>query len=548
MQQYLNHHAAYSAVQRSIEEASSASKNLAQNDSSTQQQAGLSEHLQRIESLFKDNVAIEDEIFHLTAASAQQSNDFLTGISAKLADPALEKQVSTLERLVIAGATANSNASMNTQVLFLKTKADLSISEELLKLVAALLVNAEQDAQALSGTPFAQLPVNAKRSNLRIQELVKRFVDNSRAVHKEAQQITEILQTLVADARQNNTHSLTNAFDLIENNFLIFIFILGAGGALTILINWGVGRAIITSMQRVIAIANQVANFNITAFTVDADAQSREETAQLLYAVKRMTDNLREVITTVAADAHNIENISAEVSSTARQVGNSAMQQASHIESTSSAVEEIAVSIKQSVSNTVTASDLAARAQQQAEQGSSAIVEAMQAMDAISASSGKISNITNVIDDIAFQTNLLALNAAVEAARAGEHGRGFAIVAGEVRKLAQRSAEAAKEIKGLITDSLAKIQSGGSLVASENQVLHSIVTAAQQVNSTVNQIATAASEQATAMQQIHNSMNQLNQFSQSNAAASEELTATALNMNNTAKQLRSVVAAFKLGA
>jgi len=183
-----------------------------------------------------------------------------------------------------------------------------------------------------------------------------------------------------------------------------------------------------------------------------------------------------------------------------------------------------------------------------AARGGSVVSQVVATMDDINSSSKKIADIIGVIDGIAFQTNILALNAAVEAARAGEQGRGFAVVAGEVRSLAQRSAEAAKEIKGLIGASVEKVQGGSRLVADAGKTMTEIVTSVQRVSDIIGEITAASSEQSDGIGQINGAVNQLDQMTQQNAALVEESTAAAESLKEQAVRLAEVVGIFKLEA
>ena len=181
-----------------------------------------------------------------------------------------------------------------------------------------------------------------------------------------------------------------------------------------------------------------------------------------------------------------------------------------------------------------------------AEKGGEVVTRAIQGMNEINAASRKIADIITAIDEIAFQTNLLALNAAVEAARAGEQGRGFAVVAGEVRNLAQRSAAAAKEIKGLIQDSVAKVENGAKLVNQSGETLGEIVTSVKRVTDIVSEIAAASREQAGGIDQVNKAVTQMDQVTQGNASQTEELSGTAESLSGQADHLQQLVAQFHL--
>jgi methyl-accepting chemotaxis protein len=221
-------------------------------------------------------------------------------------------------------------------------------------------------------------------------------------------------------------------------------------------------------------------------------------------------------------------------------------QQASSLEETAASMEELSSTVKTNSDTAREANQLAARATQAAEQGGTLVGSVVATMQGIASSSNKIADITGVIDSIAFQTNILALNAAVEAARAGEQGRGFAVVASEVRTLAQRSAQAAREIKGLIADSVAKVDSGSELVGEAGRSMDDIVAQVRQVGTLISEIANASAEQSSGIGQVGEAVNHLDQVTQQNAALVEESAAAAASLRSQSEQLNTLVSVFKL--
>jgi hypothetical protein len=211
-------------------------------------------------------------------------------------------------------------------------------------------------------------------------------------------------------------------------------------------------------------------------------------------------------------------------------------------------MEQITATVQQSADAARQANQLASTAAAVAVRGGEVVGQVVSTMDDITQSSKKIADIIGVIDGIAFQTNILALNAAVEAARAGEQGRGFAVVAGEVRNLAQRSAQAAKEIKELIGASVDKVQSGSELVRSAGETMGDIVASVQRVTDIIGEITAASGEQSNGIAQINVAVTQLDQMTQQNAALVEQSAAAAQSMRDQAQHLTSVVSVFKLGA
>ncbi len=244
--------------------------------------------------------------------------------------------------------------------------------------------------------------------------------------------------------------------------------------------------------------------------------------------------------------SNSVASASQELAAASEQLSSGAQQSASSLEETASSLEEITATVRQNADNADQANQLANSSRETAEKGGAVVAQAVDAMGEINRSSRKIADIITTIDEIAFQTNLLALNAAVEAARAGEQGRGFAVVAGEVRNLAQRSATAAREIKGLIEDSVQKVETGSELVNKSGETLGAIVTSVKRVTDIVAEIAAASREQTVGIEQINKAVAQMDQVTQSNASQTEEMSGTAVALSGQAEQLQAVVAQFNL--
>jgi methyl-accepting chemotaxis protein len=244
--------------------------------------------------------------------------------------------------------------------------------------------------------------------------------------------------------------------------------------------------------------------------------------------------------------ATSVASASQELAAASEQLSSGAQQSASSLEETASSLEQITATVRQNADNADQANQLANSSRETAEKGGAVVAQAVDAMGEINRSSRKIADIITTIDEIAFQTNLLALNAAVEAARAGEQGRGFAVVAGEVRNLAQRSATAAREIKGLIEDSVQKVETGSELVNKSGETLGAIVTSVKRVTDIVAEIAAASREQTAGIEQINKAVAQMDQVTQSNASQTEEMSGTAVALSGQSEQLQAVVAQFNL--
>lgn len=274
--------------------------------------------------------------------------------------------------------------------------------------------------------------------------------------------------------------------------------------------------------------------------------RSQDEVGRLGTSFNGFVEKLHAVMVEVRRTANHAAGAARELSGAADQLASGAQEQASALEETAASLEEITGTVKQTADNARQANQLAVGSQEVAERGGQVVTGAVQSMAEINHASRKIADIITTIDEIAFQTNLLALNAAVEAARAGEQGRGFAVVAAEVRNLAQRSASAAKEIKGLIQDSVGKVDVGSEQVSKSGETLTEIVSSVKRVTDIIGEIAAASQEQSSGIDQVNRAVTQLDQVTQSNAAQTEELSSTAQALATEAEQLQTLVGRFKL--
>jgi len=248
----------------------------------------------------------------------------------------------------------------------------------------------------------------------------------------------------------------------------------------------------------------------------------------------------------IGGGAEEIEHGASEIGSAADDLSRRTETQAASLEETAAALDEVSATVQKSASAARHASEVVRISREKAETGGAVVDRAISAMAQIEGSAKKISQIIGVIDEIAFQTNLLALNAGVEAARAGEAGRGFAVVAQEVRALAQRSADAAKEIKALIGESAQQVASGVDLVGQSGAALKEIVAKVMEIDNVVGEIATSAQEQASALSQVNSAVNQMDQLTQQNAAMVEQSTAAAHSLHSEAGELSKLVGGFKV--
>ncbi len=306
---------------------------------------------------------------------------------------------------------------------------------------------------------------------------------------------------------------------------------------------WLVARSITIPIRQAVTLAETVARGDLRS---DIKVYRRDETGQLLGALMRMNDALVRTVSAVRGNADSVATASSQIAQGNIDLSQRTEEQASNLQQTAASMEQLTATVKQNADTARQASQLASGASTVAGRGGDVVDRVVSTMEDISASSKKIADIIGVIDGIAFQTNILALNAAVEAARAGEQGRGFAVVAGEVRSLAQRSAEAAKEIKSLIGASVDKVEAGSALVGDAGRTMGEIVSQVKRVSDLLGEISAASAEQTSGIGQIGDAVTQLDQVTQQNAALVEQSAAAAESLKAQATQLAQAVAFFTL--
>ncbi|MBB4845439.1 methyl-accepting chemotaxis protein [Paucibacter oligotrophus] len=378
--------------------------------------------------------------------------------------------------------------------------------------------------------------VKAGKKDEAFEQLVKKTIPARNAI-----------LTVMADevARQSKAlngeiDEITAASRSVRNLVVALVLVVALGLTLS---SWFIARVLQRRVEVTQQAAERVRDGNLSVQIHDAES---DEFSPLLQAMKDMQGALGKVVGTVRSNAESVATASAQIAQGNQDLSGRTEQQASALEETAASMEQLGSTVKQNSDNARQADQLAKNASTVAERGGRVVEEVVGTMKDINDSSTKIADIISVIDGIAFQTNILALNAAVEAARAGEQGRGFAVVAGEVRNLAQRSAEAAKEIKSLITASVDRVERGTQLVDQAGSTMQEVVSAIKRVTDIMGEISAASMEQSQGVAQVGEAVTQMDQATQQNAALVEESAAAAESLRNQASQLVQVVAAFKI--
>ena len=327
---------------------------------------------------------------------------------------------------------------------------------------------------------------------------------------------------------------------------------LGEAGAVTLLLALGLGmigfwiaRSILRQLGGEPALLNAITR-SIAQGDLAVDIPPSTNESSVIHGIQTMRDNVASIVMRVRQGSESVATASAEIAQGNHDLSSRTEQQASALEETAASMEELSSTVRQNADNARQANQLAVSASSVAQQGGDVVAQVVETMKGINTSSQKIADIIGVIDGIAFQTNILALNAAVEAARAGEQGRGFAVVASEVRSLAGRSAEAAKEIKNLISASVERVEQGNAQVDKAGATMTEVVAAIRRVTDIMGEISAASSEQSTGVAQVGEAVTQMDHATQQNAALVEQMAAAASSLNGQAGELVESVAVFKL--
>lgn len=376
---------------------------------------------------------------------------------------------------------------------------------------------------------FNDLASAMLRMNTDFREIIQATEPAFERVDQLVQQLKTDTETQLSDVNKQVTVMLILTMVLGGGIILTTVFVLASG--------------ISRGLDKAIRVCKDVADGKLGKEVI---LRTKDEIGTLLSSLKNMDANILRVVTEVQSSVSNIGSASDQITQGNLRLSQRTEEQASSLEETASSMEEMTSTVKQNADSATYAKQLADENSERAGASAAVVSRTVSAMDDIDESSKKIADIIGTIDGIAFQTNLLALNAAVEAARAGEQGRGFAVVAAEVRSLAQRSADAAKEIKILIEDSVSKVKIGTELVAESGQTLEDIIENTKKVAGIIDTIAMASNEQASGIGQVNDAVTQMDSMTQENAALVEEAAAAGKAMQDQAYSLDELIGFFSI--
>lgn len=348
-------------------------------------------------------------------------------------------------------------------------------------------------------------------------------------------------QIIVALQQGSQRHEEFATFAMVVRGVIALILLVSVASIVGVL--WGVSVNVIRPLHRVVAHCEQIAAGNL-AEKIEQGASN--EIGQLFSGLSNIQQHLSNTVGTVRHSSQLIHGGAGGIAEGNRDLSARTTQQAAALEDTASSMEELTSTVSQNADNARQASQLAATAAQAAQRGGEVVSEVVGTMGEIRSSSHKVAEIIKLIDSIAFQTNILALNASVEAARAGEQGRGFAVVAGEVRSLASRSADAAKDIRTLIGESVARVETGSTLVGQAGDAMQEIVEAVQKVADIMDEIAAASQEQSNGINLVNQAVTQMDQVTQQNASLVQQAARAAGDLVGEAQRLREAVEVFRL--
>ncbi|WP_287814835.1 methyl-accepting chemotaxis protein [Achromobacter sp.] len=483
----------------------------------------------------------------MNAENSVREIEDLNNVAVHQVDPLYESNAALLRtRLSLAASIADLQAGANDQAASAEAAAagQLKLARERFDRYMAVPKSerGQELALVLQGR-FNAYAAGLDELDAALKERsVARYQQNEARVRQADADFAKDMQVFLARVQERSDSVLDRSQTTYSTARISAVVLLSVALLLAVLCWAFIRRGVLLPLQDAGRHFDRIAAGDLTQ---RVDARSSNEIGTLFSAVRRMQDGLTRTVTTVRQGVEEINVGAAEIAAGNANLSTRTEEQAAALEETASTMEELAATVKQNAENAAQANQLAAVSMEVAQRGGHTVGQVVATMQGISDSSRRIDDIVSVIDGIAFQTNILALNAAVEAARAGEQGKGFAVVAGEVRTLAQRAAQAAKEIKALIETSVETVAAGSSQVSAAGQTMEEIVVSVQRVADIMGEISAASAQQAGGIDQVSLAVSQMDEVTQQNAALVEEASAAASAMEDQARRLAEATAVFK---
>ncbi len=529
--------------------------------------------LQGAAKLFQRNQELEKELLQLTRLSVDISDRYITAMSLKLADPAQERSVSRLERMVIAGASVNSGTNHSIAFNFLQMKENPAKRDEMLSFLDKAIANVTIDEKRLAGTPFGPTTTQAKQAVLRIRELVTEYLANSDTIVALTKEIDKLNFNMRKELDQLTEKSTLAGFDFFRSRIVTLLAVVLVIALVVAVVTMTLSRIIIKPINAMTEMLRDIAHGE-GDLTKRLPDNGRDEVGEACRQFNTFVHKLQGIIGTIAQTTAKVAGDSAQLSNTARRMSTGVEDVSIQIGTVATAGEEISTTSGEIATNCQYAAEGAQQATGAAITGARVVEETIAVMTSIAervthsakavenlgARSDQIGAIVGTIEDIADQTNLLALNAAIEAARAGEQGRGFAVVADEVRALAERTTRATKEIGGMIRmiqqetkgavvameEGVSEVARGREKAAGSGKALENILDQINAVTTQIHQIASAAEEQTATTSEISSNMLQITSVVAQTSQGSQEASSAAAELSMHAAELRRIVGQFKL--
>ena len=529
--------------------------------------------LRAADKLFQRNQELEKELLQLTTLAIGISDNYITVMSGKLADPSKERSVSRLERLVIGGAAVNSGSNHSIRFNFMQMKENPAKRSEMLGFLDKGIANVTEDEKHLAGTPFVALATKSKLTILRIREIVTEYLANNDKIMASTGDIDKLNGQMRQELDQLTEKSMVAGFDFFRSRIVTLLVVVLIIALVVATVMLMLSRSIIMPINAMTNVLKDIADGE-GDLTKRLPEDRTDEIGAACRQFNIFIDKLHGIIGKVARTTVQVATDSAQLHATAKQMYSGVEDVSIQVGTVATAGEEMSATSSEITRNCQYAAEGSQKATAAAVSGARVVDETIAVMTSISdrvkksaqavehlgSRSDQIGQIVGTIEDIADQTNLLALNAAIEAARAGEQGRGFAVVADEVRALAERTTRATKEIgemirmiqqetKGAVVtmeEGVTEVALGSEKAAGSGRALDNILEQINAVTTQIHQIASAAEEQTATTSEISSNMLQITRVMGQTAKGSQETSVAADQLSRHADELRQIVGQFKL--